>query len=82
MSSLVTDKPLEALKVYAPIVMEDIKRSPPAYIVQIFPLEDFPELQAFVRAHYMVDKDMEVSLPYGIHFYRRRLDIQVIPDRR
>ncbi len=82
MSPLFTDNFHRALRTYAHIVMEDITKTPPAYIVQIFPLEDFPELQAFVRARYMVDKDMEVSLPYGIHFYRRRLDIQGIPDRR
>ena len=42
---------LRHLQAYAPMVMEDIKKSPPAYIVQIFPLEDFPELQTFVRDH-------------------------------
>lgn len=73
LSELVTGKPLEALEAYAPIVIENIRRSPPAYIVQIFRLEDFPELQTFVRDHYALDRDMEFPVPpYRICLYRRR----------
>jgi len=80
MSELVTDKPLEALKAYAPIVMEEIKRSPPAYIVQIFRLEDFPELHTFVQNHYTPDKKVEFSVPpYRILLYRRHPDTQGVP---
>ena len=72
MSHLVTDDALRALEAYAPTVIEDIKKSPPAYIVQIFFLEDFPELQAFVRDHYRIDKVIKMSvLPHGIRLYRR-----------
>jgi 4-amino-4-deoxy-L-arabinose transferase-like glycosyltransferase len=76
MSQLVTDKPLQALQRYGPMAMEETKRSPPAYIVQIFPLELFPELQTFVQDQYMVDGDVEFFVPpythYKIHLYRRR----------
>jgi 4-amino-4-deoxy-L-arabinose transferase-like glycosyltransferase len=73
MSVLVTDNPLKALQAYAPTVMEDIRKSHPVYIVQIFRLEDFPELQTFVRDQYIIDKGIELSVPpYRICLYRRR----------
>ena len=72
MSFYVTHNPLEALKAYAPMVMEDLRKSPPAYIVQIFGLENFPELQVFVRDLYNMDKNVEISVsPYRIGLYRR-----------
>jgi len=72
MSFYVTHNPLEALKAYAPMVMEDLRKSPPAYIVQIFGLENFPELQVFVRDLYNMDKNVEISVPpYKIGLYRR-----------
>jgi 4-amino-4-deoxy-L-arabinose transferase-like glycosyltransferase len=81
MSMLVTNNALKALEAYAPMVMEDIKRSPPAYIVQIFRLEDFPELQTFVRDQYIIDRNVKLSVPiFEICLYRRRLDIQFNPD--
>ena len=77
MSMLVTGRALEALQAYAPIVMGEIKRSHPAYIVQIYLLEDFPELQTFVRDQYVVDKEVRFPVqPYRILLYRRRHDIQ------
>ena len=77
MSGLVTNDAVKALQAYAPMVMEDIRRSYPAYIVQIFRLENFPELQAFVRDHYVIDGNVEFFVPpYKIHLYRRRHDIQ------
>jgi len=73
MSILVTDNPLKALQAYAPTVMEDIRKSHPVYIVQIFRLEDFPELQTFVRDQYIIDKGIGLSVPpYRICLYRRR----------
>jgi len=78
MSFLVTNNSLKALEAYAPTVMEDIRKSPPAYIVEIFRLEDFPELQAFVRDQYVVERSVELQnqpvRPY--YLYRRRHDIQ------
>jgi 4-amino-4-deoxy-L-arabinose transferase-like glycosyltransferase len=72
MSPLVTDKPLQALQTYAPTLMEEIRKSPPAYIVEIFRLEHFPELQTYVRDHYMVDRDIKLSVPpYRVRLYRR-----------
>jgi 4-amino-4-deoxy-L-arabinose transferase-like glycosyltransferase len=83
MSQLVTDNPLKALQTYAPIVMEDLRKSPPAYIVQIFRLEDFLELQTFVRDKYILEKDVELPVPpHRIHLYRRRLDIPAVPNPR
>ena len=77
MSMLVTGRALEALQAYAPIVMGEIKRSHPAYIVQIYLLEDFPELQTFVQDQYVVDKEVRFPVqPYRILLYRRRHDIQ------
>lgn len=73
MSILVTNDALKALQAYAPTVMEDLRRSYPAYVVQIFPLEWLPELQSFVRDHYVIDGDVEFFVPpYKIHLYRRR----------
>jgi len=73
MSLLVTNDGLKALQAYSHTVMEDIRSSPPAYIVQIFRLEDFPELQAFVRDHYVIDGNLEFFVPpYKIRLYRRR----------
>jgi 4-amino-4-deoxy-L-arabinose transferase-like glycosyltransferase len=72
MSTLVTNNALKALKGYTPVLMEDLRRSAPAYIVQIFRLEDFPELQAFVRDRYVRDGDAEFfAPPYTVHLYRR-----------
>jgi 4-amino-4-deoxy-L-arabinose transferase-like glycosyltransferase len=77
MSFLVTNNSLKALKAYAPTVMEDMKRSPPAYVVQIFPLEGFPELRTFVQDQYMVEGRVLPVGPYNrICLYRRRHDIQ------
>jgi hypothetical protein len=75
MSMLVTGNPVKELAVYASTVMEDISKSPPAFIVQIFPLESFPELLSFLRDRYTVDKNVEfVMPPYRIQLYRRHLD--------
>jgi 4-amino-4-deoxy-L-arabinose transferase-like glycosyltransferase len=81
LSELVTDKPLEALKAYAPTVIENIRRSPPSYIVQIFRLEDFPELQTFVRDHYTLDRNMEFPVPpHKICLYQRQPNFHGVPD--
>jgi hypothetical protein len=83
MAQLVTDNSLKALQVYAPMVIEDIKKSSPSYIVQIFLLEHFPDLQKFVRDHYMLDKVIEMSVPpYEFRLYRRYRDIEVVPNLR
>jgi hypothetical protein len=83
MSILVTNDALKALQAIAPMVMEDIRKSRPAYIVQIFRLEDFPELQTFVRDTYVLEKSMELPIPSSIvHLYRRRLDNQIVPTPR
>jgi 4-amino-4-deoxy-L-arabinose transferase-like glycosyltransferase len=77
MSFLVTNNSLKALQAYAPTVMEEIGKSHPAYIVEIFPIEYFPELQTFVRDQYMVERSVELPMPpHWIHLYRRRPDIQ------
>ncbi len=73
MSQLVTDKPLQALQTYASTVMEEIRKSHPAYIVQIFDLEDFPELQTFMRDRYEIDKSIIIyTPPFRIQLYQRR----------
>jgi hypothetical protein len=73
-SSNVTDNPGKELRAYAPVVMGEIKTSPPAYIVQIFPLGMFPELQEFVRDHYRIEMNVDISgTPFKICLYRRRL---------
>jgi len=80
-SSIFTDNLQKELQAYAPIVMEEIKRSPPAFIVQIFPLKDFPELQTFIRNYYMEDQNLKFSTPqFKINLYRRRPEVQVIPN--
>ena len=77
LSQFVTDNLAVALRAYAPIVMEEIKRSPPAYIVQIFRLESFPELHAFVQDHYIIDENMTFFFsPHRIRLYQRRQAIQ------
>jgi 4-amino-4-deoxy-L-arabinose transferase-like glycosyltransferase len=83
MSILVTNDARKALQAYAPMVMEDIRKSRPAYIVQIFRLEDFPELQTFVRDGYMLDRSMELPVPPNkIHLFRRGLDNQSVQNPR
>ena len=83
MSILVTNDAHKALQAYAPMVMEDIRKSRPAYIVQIFRLEDFPELQTFVRNGYMLDRSMELPVPPNkIHLFRRGLDNQSVQNPR
>jgi 4-amino-4-deoxy-L-arabinose transferase-like glycosyltransferase len=73
LSALVTGNSLKALEAYAPAAMEEIRKSKPAYIVQIFPLDVFPALQAFARDHYLVDKIVEYPAPpYEIRLYRKR----------
>jgi 4-amino-4-deoxy-L-arabinose transferase-like glycosyltransferase len=70
----VTDNPAKVLRSYAPVVMEEIRRSPPAYIVQIFRLEDFRELQNFVQDHYQIEMNVDVpGTSFIINLYRRRL---------
>jgi 4-amino-4-deoxy-L-arabinose transferase-like glycosyltransferase len=77
LSQFVTDNLAAALRAYAPIVMEEIKRSAPAYIVQIFRLESFPELHAFVQDHYTIDENMTFFFPpHRIRLYQRRQAIQ------
>jgi hypothetical protein len=83
MSRLVSKNSLKALEAYAPMVMEDLRKSRPGYIVQIFRLEDFPELQTFVQDYYMVDRNIEFDLPpWRIRLYRRRFDNQIVPTPR
>jgi 4-amino-4-deoxy-L-arabinose transferase-like glycosyltransferase len=72
MSMLVTNDAIKAFQAHAPKVMEDIRRSPPTYIVQMFRLEDFPELHAFIRDHYTAVTDVEFPVAfYKIQLYRR-----------
>ena len=72
-SIIFTDNSLRELQTFAPTVMEDLRKSNPAYIVQIFRLEHFPELQSYVRDYYLVDRCVEFSVsPYRICLYRRR----------
>jgi hypothetical protein len=83
MSILVTNDALKALQTYSPRVMEEVRESQPAYIVQIFRLEDFPELQAFVRDKYILDRSIEIPIPPNrINLYRRRLDHQPLLNPR
>jgi hypothetical protein len=80
MSQLVSKNSLKALEAYAPVVMKDLKKSRPGCIVQIFRLEDFPELQTFVQDYYMVDKNIEFDLPpWKIRLYRRHLSPNTNP---
>ena len=77
MSFLVSKDSFKALHAYAPTVMEEIGKSHPAYIVEIFPIEYFPEFQTFVRDQYMVEGSVELPMPpHRIRLYRRRHDIQ------
>jgi 4-amino-4-deoxy-L-arabinose transferase-like glycosyltransferase len=83
MSILVTNDALRALQTYAPAVMEEVRESRPAYIVQIFRLEDFPELQTFVRDQYILDRSIEIPIPPNrINLYQRRLDRQPVLNCR
>jgi 4-amino-4-deoxy-L-arabinose transferase-like glycosyltransferase len=83
MSALVTPEPVKELQAYAPAVMEDLIKSHPAYIVQIFRLEDFPALQSLVQEQYTADMYAELSIPpYRICLYRRRPDLPSLPSLR
>lgn len=83
LSRLVTSDPMKELQTYASTVIEEITRFHPAYIVQIFRLEHFPELQTLVRNEYFLEKDVGLSVPpYSIHLYRRRPDIPTLPSAR
>jgi 4-amino-4-deoxy-L-arabinose transferase-like glycosyltransferase len=82
-SVLSTNNLQGALQAYAPTVMEDIKKSSPAYIVKIFHLEDFPELQTFIKDHYIREEDLEFfTPPYQISLYRRCRDRGVLPNTK
>jgi hypothetical protein len=73
LSQLCSNKPIKEAQAYVPIVLEDLKRSRPAYIIQIFPLEEFPDLHVFVRDEYLIDKSVELPIPpYKVNLYRRR----------
>jgi len=77
LSEIVTEKPMEELRKYAPIVIKDIRRSKPIFIIEIIRLEDFPELQALVKKYYELDKAIEFfTPPYRISIYRRVKDIE------
>jgi hypothetical protein len=80
-SMLVTHNRQEALQIYASTVMEDLRKSPPAYIVQIYPLEWFGELEALVRDQYIMEENLEFyTPPYHGHLYRRRPEMRVIQN--
>jgi 4-amino-4-deoxy-L-arabinose transferase-like glycosyltransferase len=82
MSRLVIDDSMKALQTYAHTVMEEMRKSPPVYIVQIFRLEDFQGLQTFVQDHYKVEMDIALNVPpYIIRLYRRCHDNQVVLDQ-
>ncbi len=82
-SQLVTDKGLQALVAYAPILMEDLKKSHPVYIVQIFPLEFFQDFQTFVQEHYRIEMDLTLNVaPYNVRLYRRGVDKEVVPTAK
>ncbi len=82
-SQLVTDKGLQALVAYAPVLMEDLKKSRPVYIVQIFPLEFFQEFQTFVREHYSLETDITLNVaPYRVRLYRRGVDKEIVPTAK
>lgn len=77
LSEIVTGKPLEELRTIAPIVINEIKRSKPVFIVEIIPLIDFPDLQKIVEKYYELDKLIEFPTPpYKIFLYRRVRDIE------
>ncbi|OGP76537.1 MAG: hypothetical protein A2V86_05060 [Deltaproteobacteria bacterium RBG_16_49_23] len=70
----VTSNPGEALRDYGPVAMEEIKKSFPIYIVQVFRLENFPDLQSFVRDHYLLEMNVDVpGTPFRINLYRRKI---------
>ena len=78
MSQLVTGNGLRALMEYAPVIMEDLKRSPPVYIVQIFPFEYLKEFKAFVQDHYRAEIDLTLNMPpYKVRLYRRFVDQEI-----
>jgi hypothetical protein len=82
-SQLFTGKGLQTLQAYAPMVMEDLKKSHPVYIVQIFPLEFFQEFQTFVQNHYSAEVHITLNVPpYRVCLYRRSRDIEAIPNLR
>ncbi|MFB3887242.1 MAG: ArnT family glycosyltransferase [Thermodesulfobacteriota bacterium] len=74
-SQLVTDKGLQALLACAPVLMEDLRKSRPVYIVQIFPLEFLQEFQTFVQSHYRPEAHITLNIPpYRVSLYRRFRD--------
>ncbi|MDI7259855.1 MAG: glycosyltransferase family 39 protein [Thermodesulfobacteriota bacterium] len=80
LSTVVTNNAFEALRAYAPKVMEEIRISPPAYIIEIMYLENFPELETFVKNYYEIDLTLKLpTFPYRIHLHRRHPDVQVAP---
>jgi hypothetical protein len=84
MSRNVTDRAPEVLRIYAPLVMEDLLKSPPAYIVQLdyqgYTLEVFPELQRFVQAHYQLDEEAGTYLAaLGIRLFQRLSEPRIAP---
>lgn len=83
LSQLCCNDPIKELRTYAPMVMDDLRRSKPSYIIQIFPFEYFPDLKAFVRDRYLIDKSVELPFPpYKIDLYRQRLDNETPSSRR
>jgi 4-amino-4-deoxy-L-arabinose transferase-like glycosyltransferase len=83
MSQLVTDDSLKALQAYAPVVMEDLERSRPVYIVQIFPLDFLQGFQNLVRTHYRLETQIALNVPpYRVCLYRRFRDTEAVPDLR
>ncbi len=83
MSQLVTGDGLKALMVYASILMEELRKSCPAYIVQIFPLEYLPEFQTFVQDHYKVETEIQLKVPpYRIRLLRRHSNPEVLSNPR
>jgi 4-amino-4-deoxy-L-arabinose transferase-like glycosyltransferase len=82
-SMLVTDNMDKPLQTYSHTVMEDLRKSPPAYIVQIYPLGRFGELEAFVRDQYIMEENLEFyTPPYKIHLYHRRPEMRAIQNPR
>ena len=80
LSSVVTNDAFEALRAYAPKVMQEISISLPAYIIEIMYLENFPKLKTFVNEYYEIDLTEKLpTYPYRIHLHRRRPDVQVTP---
>lgn len=77
LSEIVTEKPLDELRTYAPVVINEIKKSKPVFIIEIIRLMDFPELQEIVKKYYDLDRIIEFSTPpYKIFLYRRVRDIE------